>query len=126
MPTPTEVAARTYIAAWQEPDSALRAPMIEACFAEAGRLVTRSGEIRGRAALAAAMEKFFADPRGPSVRIVSAVDAEGSTFRFHALAVFRDGSAMPEVFDAGLVDTDGRIALILTFAGPLAESDATE
>jgi hypothetical protein len=95
--------------------------MIDACFAEDGRIVARASEIRGRAALARAVDDFFADPRGMRAQIVSAVDAQGRTFRFRALAVLRDGSALPEVFDAGLVDDDGRIALILTFAGPLAE-----
>jgi len=123
MPTPTEIAVRTYVATWQEPDRGVRARMIEACFAEDGRIVSRGAELRGRAALAAAMDEFFADPRGLSARIVSAIDAKGSTFRFRALTVHGDGSTLAEVFDAGLVDADGRIALILTFAGLLAEPD---
>jgi hypothetical protein len=118
MPTPTEIAVRTYEAAWQEHDPAIRARMIGACWAEDGRLVTRSTEIRGRAALAAAMTTFHADPLSPTPRITSIIDVHGSMFRFHAIAEHRDGSTSPVVFDAGHVDADGRIALILTFAGP--------
>src|SRR5690606_34339496 len=49
MPTPVEIAVQTYIRASGERDPAARAKLIEACFAEDGRFVTRSGVIRGRA-----------------------------------------------------------------------------
>ena len=106
-PSPTEIAARTYVAAWQEPDPAARARMIEACFAEDGRIVTRSREIRGRAALAAEMDAVFADPRGLSVRLASAIDADGSTFRFRGLAVQRDGTILPEAFGVDQAGVEG-------------------
>ncbi|CAN5493024.1 hypothetical protein BH11MYX1_BH11MYX1_10290 [soil metagenome] len=119
--SPIETAVRTYEALWQERDSAARGRMIEACWAEDGRLVTRSTEIRGRVPLAAAAEAFVA--RGHTVRIISAIDAKGTTFRFRAVTLLGDGSTLPpEVFDAGMIDADGRISLILTFAGPLADA----
>ena len=121
MSTPIEVAVQTYVSLPQEPDPAVRARMIEACWAEDGRLVTRNGEIRGRAELAAMFDRFIADPRGFTVELTSVIDARGSTFRFRARTTARDGSPVPDVFDAGMVDADGRISLILTFAGPLAE-----
>ena len=89
---PTEIAARTYIACWQEPDAAKRAGMLEACWAEDGRFVTRSREVRGRAGLDAEMHRLITDPRGISIRLLSAVDAQGTTFRFRGLAVFADGT----------------------------------
>ena len=55
MPSPTEVAARTYVAAWQEPDAAARARLIEACFAADARIVAPGSVICGRAALAKAI-----------------------------------------------------------------------
>ena len=122
MSTPVEVAVRTYVALPQEPDPAVRARMIEACWAEDGRLVTRNGEIRGRAAIAAMFDSFIADPRGFTVELASVIDAKGSTFRFRARTVARDGSPVPDVFDAGMIDADGRISLILTFAGPLPDA----
>ena len=42
MSSPTEIAARAYVAAWQEPDPAIRARMIDACFAADGRIVLRA------------------------------------------------------------------------------------
>jgi hypothetical protein len=122
MPSPAEVAARTYVAAWQEPDRDTRARLIEACWAEDGRLVTGGREFRGRAALLAMMDTLFADPRGSRVKLVSAIDARGTIFRFRAVVLEPDGSVSPESFDAGQVGPDGRIDLILTFTGPLASA----
>src|SRR5919112_100663 len=99
MASPTEIAARTYVAAWQEPDPAIRARMIDACFAVDGRLASRGAGIRGRDALARAMDEFFADPRGLSARLVSAIDVQGSIFRFHAVLEHRDGTVLHS-FDA--------------------------
>jgi hypothetical protein len=118
MPSPVEIAVDTYIRAWSERDPAVRATMLEACFAENGRMVTRSREIRGRDGLAEEMVRFLADPRLARIRVTSAIDARGTTFRFHGVAEFRDGTTF-ESFDAGEIDATGRISLILTFAGPL-------
>lgn len=77
MSNPIEVAARTYGAAWAEPDPAERTRLIEACFAADGRIVTRGDGIRGRAGLAAAIAAFFADPRKLRARIAGPVDVQG-------------------------------------------------
>jgi hypothetical protein len=124
MSTPVEIAARTYVAAWQEPDRDARVRLVEACWAEDGRLVTGGREFRGREALLAMMDALFADPRGPRVKLVSAIDARGTIFRFRAVAVDADGTVSPESFDAGEVGADGRIEHILTFTGPLADAPA--
>jgi hypothetical protein len=109
---------------WSEPDPAVRATMLEACFAAEGRMVTQGREIRGRAAFAELMTSLLADPQLLRVRVVSAVDAKGTTFRFRAVVERRDGS-IAESFDAGQIDADGRISLLLTFAGPLDEAGKT-
>jgi hypothetical protein len=118
MPSPVEIAVDTYIRASSERDPAVRAAMLEACFAEDGRMVTRSREIRGRAGLAAALTGFLADPQLLRIRVTSAIDARGTTFRYRAVAERRDGTSV-ESFDAGEIDGTGRISLLLTFAGPL-------
>jgi hypothetical protein len=109
---------------WSEPDPAVRAKMLDACFAAEGRMVTRSREIRGRVAFAEMMTSLLADPQLLRIRVVSAVDAKGTTFRFRAVVERRDGSIL-ESFDAGQIDADGRISLLLTFAGPLDEAGKT-
>lgn len=120
MPTPVEVAVDTYIRASGEHDAAARAKLLEACFAEHGRLVTRSRVLHGRAEVDAMIGRFLADPQTVGVRMASAVDAVGSTFRFRSIVELRDGKTV-EFFDAGEIDADGKIATLLVFAGPLAD-----
>jgi SnoaL-like domain len=118
MPSPVEIAVDTYIRAASARDPALRAQLVEACFAPEGRLVTRSGEIRGHAGVCAMLARFHADPQSRRIRVTSAIDARRTTFRYAAVAEFGDGRSL-EVFDAGEIDASGRIAVLLTFAGPL-------
>jgi hypothetical protein len=117
MPSPAEIAARTFVAAWQEPDEVARVRLIEACFAVDGRIVSPGSVIRGRAALAAAIRDFFADPRGLSARLASTIDARGSLFRFRSLVEDRDGRAVFDGLDTAEVDAEGRIAVLLTLSG---------
>jgi SnoaL-like domain len=117
MPSPAEIAAQTYVAAWQEPNAANRARLIDRCFAAEGRIVSPGSVMSGRAALAAAIDDFFADPRGLSARLVSAIDAQGPIFRFRSVVEDRDGRIVFDGFDAAEVDVDGRITVLLTFGG---------
>jgi hypothetical protein len=122
MASPVEIAVETYVRAVMEPDPVQRAALMAECFAENARMVTRSREIRGRAQLTEELNRFLADPRVLRIRLVSAIDARGTTFRYRAVAEFRDGTSA-ESFDAGEIDEHGRISLILTFTGPLADAD---
>lgn len=121
MPSAVEIAVDTYIRMWSERDPMVRATMLDACLAAEGRMVTRSREIRGRKAFADLMTNLLADPQLLRIRVISAIDAKGTTFRFRSVVERRDGTAL-ESFDAGQIDADGRISLLLTFAGPLEES----
>lgn len=121
MPSPVERAVQTYIRACSDRDPAARAALLEECFAADGRLVTRSREIRGRAAVAEMLTRFYADPDVVRIRMLSVVDTGRTTFRFHSAAELRDGTSL-ESFDAGGIDGDGRISVILTFSGPLGKS----
>lgn len=121
MPSPVELAVDAYIRACTTSDPAVRAALLEACLAADVRMVTRSREIRGRAALTAYLTRFLTDPQLLRVQVISAVDARGTTFRYRAIAELADGTE-PEAFDAGEIDAAGQISLILTFAGPLADA----
>lgn len=121
MRSPVELAVDRYIRAWSEPDPLARSSLLEACFAADGRIIQRSGETHGRAALAEMIDHFVADPQWRRVRITSAIDAVGTTFRFRAAIDRHDGTTL-ELFDAGEIDATGRITLILTFVDPLAEA----
>lgn len=123
MATPVELAVATYIRASGERDDAERRRLLEACFAEDGRFVTRSTVLRGPAAVDAMLARFLADPQFVQFRVASAIDAVGTTFRYRAIAERRDGTTL-EFFDAGEIGADGRITTMLVFAGPLP--DATD
>lgn len=123
MASPVEVAVDTYIRACCTRDPVVRAELLEASLAPDVRMVTRSREIRGRAVLIQELTRFLAAPALLGIRVVSAVDAAGTTFRYRAVADMRDGTSA-EAFDAGEIDADGRISLILAFAGPLADAEA--
>jgi hypothetical protein len=124
MPSLVELAVDTYIRAWRERDRAVRATLLEACFAADGRFVTRSRELVGRAALAELMARVHADPENARIRVTSPIDAQGITFRFRAAVDRLDGTS-PETFEAGQIDADGRISLVLTFTGALEGSEST-
>lgn len=121
MPTPVQLAAETYIKVFSERDPAKRKALIEACWAEDGRLVTASRVIRGRDGIEKMAAAFLADPQWKHIRMLSVIDAEGTTFRFRGLAERHDGTGV-EAFDAGEIGPDGKIVTIYTFAGPLQDA----
>jgi hypothetical protein len=120
MATAVETAVEMYIRAGSERDPIARAKLIETCFAEDGRFVTRSSVIRGRAGVDAMIARFLANPELIGFRLASAIDAVGTTFRYRSIVERRDGTTL-EFFDAGEIDADGRITTMLVFAGPLAD-----
>jgi hypothetical protein len=122
MASPVEVAVDTYIRACCTRDPVVRSELLEASLAADVRMVTGGREIRGRAALIKELTRFLADSQLLRIRLLSAVDARGTIFRYRAVADMRDGTSA-EAFDAGEIDADGRISLILTFAGPLADAE---
>jgi hypothetical protein len=115
--TPVELAVDTYICAARERRADERLALLNQCWAEDGRFITRSGEIRGRAEMNAMIGRFHADPNNVAIRI-NAIDARAKSFRFSVTTDRKDGSTL-EVFDAGMIDDAGQISLILTFACPL-------
>src|SRR3954466_5055325 len=121
MSNAAEVAVAKYLALLSERDPRARAALIAECFATDARIVTRSGSIRGHAAIAAMVTRFLDDAKNLRVRMTSAVDARGTTFRYRAVTDRSDGTTL-EVFDAGEIDGDGGISVVLTFAGPLADA----
>jgi hypothetical protein len=121
MASPVEVAVATYVRAAEERDPSRRAALLEACFADEGRLVTASRELHGRVAVAELLTRVHVDPKFAGVRLTSAVDARGNIFRYRSVVDFRDGTSA-EFFDAGEIDASGRISLLLTFSGPLGDA----
>ena len=106
----------SYIAAWNERDSEARARLIERACADDFRLLTTGRCIRGREALNAAIADFQKRRPGERARLTSAIEIYASTFRYVGV-VEGEGGTPAENLDTGEHDAEGRIVLILTFAG---------
>lgn len=118
MSSPADRAVDAYIAAGGEKDAEARARLIDACWAEEGRLVVHGGNtLRGRAQVRAMFDRFILDARVAGVRVL-AKDVRGTTFRFRYATDFVDGTSA-EGFDAGEIDDSGRISLLFVFSTPL-------
>ena len=113
--TPAETAARRYIAAWMDPDPRERARLVEACFAEDGRIILRGAELRGRAALVEAIEAFVADPRRRTGCITEHIQEEGPRLRLRAGMDQPDRTRHSSEQENGEIDASGRIATIYSF-----------
>jgi hypothetical protein len=113
--SPAEISARRYIAAWLTSDRTERAQLLEQCFADDGRLILRGTELRGRAALANAIEQFATDPRRLRAHLADEVEAQDPLFRFRAVFDHPDGTRYSSVQDLGEIDAAGRITTIYSF-----------
>lgn len=120
--TPAEKAARTYIAMWNEPDADRRRALMEQCWAERGRLVTRISVLDGREALWKSMGGFHTDPRGLRAKLTTVIDAGETVFRFAGIVAAPDGASLGEAYDVGEIGADGKIVVLYTFSGPLASA----
>lgn len=108
-----------YVAAWNERDPEARARLIARACANDFRIVTSGRCFRGRDGLDAMIAEFQKRRPGDRARLTSAVEIHASTFRYVGV-VESDGvddGALPENLDTGEHDAEGRLVLVLTFAG---------
>ncbi len=106
-----------YIAAWNEPDSASRAQLLERACAD--DLVVRTGGKRmiGRGELDALIVDFQRRRPGNRAVLASVVDVQGGLFRYAGVVEAPTGARGGDAFDAGECDADGRIRVLFTFVG---------
>ncbi len=109
----------TYFRAWNEPDDDARARLLEACWAEDGKLTGPQYERTGRAPVAAQIGEFLRQYSGSRIVPTSGCDAHHDVVRFGWRIERGDGSVLMEGQDTGIVGSDGRLARILMFYGPL-------
>ena len=106
-----------YVAAWNEREPEARARLVERACAEDFRLVTPGRCIRGRAAFDAFIADFQKRRPGDRARLASVVEIHESTFRYLGVVESEGGGPAAETLDTGEHDADGRLLLVLTFAG---------
>lgn len=105
-----------FVAAWNEHDPAVRAALIERACAEDFRMITPGRCVRGHDGLDALMADFQARRPHDRARFASAVEVHAHTFRYLG-AVERPDGAPLFTLDTGEHDAEGRLLLVLTFAG---------
>lgn len=106
-----------YVAAWNEADAAARMRLIEhACAEDFSMRTPGMRRVRGRAELDAMIADYQQRRPGERAVMSSAVDVQGSIFRYTGRV---EGATVPrgDALDVGECDEDGRIRLLLTFAG---------
>ena len=108
-----------YLAAWNEPDPARRAALIEQVWAADGRLIDPPLAAEGHAGIgdmAAALQAQFP---GHQFRRASGIDAHHDQLRFAWQLVGPDGAVALAGLDVGELAADGRLRRIAGFFGEL-------
>lgn len=105
-----------FISAWNEVDVLRRHQLLERACAHDIVFRTTGRRVEGRAELEALMADFRRRCPADRAELTSAVDVQGSLFRYAGVVVGPDGPR-GENYDAGECDDEGRIRLVLTFPG---------
>jgi hypothetical protein len=114
----TREVVSAYGAAWNETDEASRRGLLEQAFAEDGTYDDPTGSAAGRAALVDLIGGFQGMFPGRSIDFSSGVDVTNAGLRWSW--VMRNGDVVEmEGTDFAELGTDGRIARIVGFFGPL-------
>jgi len=113
----TDEIVAAYGAAWNEPDDARRAALLEQAWAGNGIYTDPTATADGRDALIAHIGGFHAMMPGHSIDLTSAVDTHGGFFRF-AWVMRKGDEIVIEGVDFGELAPDGRIRRIVGFFGP--------
>jgi len=112
-----------YLAAWNEPDPARRAALIEQVWAADGRLIDPPLAAEGHAGIgdmAAALQTQFP---GHRFRRASGIDAHHDQLPFAWQLVGPDGAVALAGLDVGELADDGRLRRIVGFFGELPARD---
>jgi SnoaL-like domain len=108
----------TYGSAWNEPDEARRAALLEQSVADDGVYQDPQGTVNGRAALVAHIGGFLAAYPGCTIEQTSGVESNGVGIRW--AWQMRNGDAVQiDGMDFADLAADGRIQRIAGFFGPL-------
>jgi hypothetical protein len=112
----------TYGAAWNEPDEAKRAALLEASWSDDGVYQDPTGTAEGRAALVAHIGGYQSMFPGHTIDFASGVDVTDAGIRW--AWVMRNGDEVAlEGMDFAELAPDGRIRRIAGFFGPFPPLD---
>jgi hypothetical protein len=111
---------RDYVAAWNEPDVAVRSQLVDACWAESAIVVAPNARCAGRVELLAEIARFQREMPGFRTVLTHGIDAHHDCVRFAVALVDPQGRTVMEAEDFGEIGPDGRLQKITAFFGPLA------
>jgi hypothetical protein len=115
--TPIERAVSAYVAAWNGKDAAAREAALRSCWAPNGTIVTPGKVLVGVEQVLGEIEALRRAHPDDEAVLTSVIDQQHDVFRFSAHLVRKDGSTWGETLDVGELDSEGRIARILSFPG---------
>ena len=109
----------TYCSAWNEPDAGRRRGLLAAVWGDGAAYTDPRVHAVGAEALCEHIGRI--QERRPGARVVrtSGVDQNHGLVRFAWRVVEADGNRLPEGIDFAEITSDGRIARIVGFFGPL-------
>jgi hypothetical protein len=113
----------TYLSAWNETDTGSREKLIEAVWANDGRLIDPPLSASGHCEISDMAAALQAQFPGHQFRRASDVDEHHGHFRFAWQLIAPDGSVAISGMDVGAIDENGHIAQITGFFGDLPLSD---
>lgn len=109
----------THLAAYGEPDAAVRGPLVEQAWAPDGVLLDPPLTGEGHDGISAAADALLSQFAGHSFVRTSAVDEHHGAFRYAWELRAPDGTPVLAGTDVGQVAEDGRLARVTGFFGEL-------
>jgi hypothetical protein len=109
---------KLYCAAWSEPDAQRRQQMLDQVWAASGTYTDPTAHVEGRTALNAHIANFLKRTPGGRIAATSHVDIHHGNLRFTWKLVGVDGKTLSEGIDFGVLDSEGKIQMIVGFFGP--------
>jgi len=122
---PLEQALKTYLAVFAEPDRARRRALAAQCLTEEAEIVGPGYYFKGHEEILDKVDGFHERFPGARLVLASGFVAYRNIARFAVAIVDAQGAVTAEGDDVIELSTDGRIARVLTFWGPLPPTPAS-
>jgi len=108
-----------HLAAYADPDAARRAGVVESIWAVSGRLIDPPLAAAGHAQIVQQAQQLLAQFPGHRFVRSSGIDSHHGVARYAWQLVAPSGSVALDGIDIAHVDSDGRLAQVTGFFGPL-------
>jgi hypothetical protein len=114
LPAELDTLIRSYMAAWSEPDTAVRQRLLEAVWEEQGSYTDPLSQVTDRAGLEALISRFLASNPAAKFSLKGKIEAHHSHVRFYWLLRLSHGVEI-EGMDYGEISAGGKLMKIVGF-----------